>query len=84
MAVIGSLRLRSVELAWVAFATGNLVAMALWPSWETIPFHLIWFSLTLLYGFRVWALKPTYVVLTVQGIVTGGLITYDEIGRAHV
>ena len=25
-----------------------------WPSWETIPFHFIWVSLTLLYGFRIW------------------------------
>ena len=51
--------------------------MLRWPSWETIPFHLIWFTLTLLYGFRVWALKPTFVVLTAQGIVTGLLIAHD-------
>ena len=30
-----------------------------WQSWETIPFHFIWVSLTLLYGFRVWAARPT-------------------------
>ena len=47
MRVIGFLRHRRVELAWVAFAVANLVAMALWPSWETIPFHFIWISLTL-------------------------------------
>ena len=27
---------------------------SLWPSWETIPFHFVWISLTLVYGFRVW------------------------------
>jgi signal transduction histidine kinase len=48
-----------------------------WPTWETIPFHLIWFTLTLLYGFRVWALKPTFAVLIAQGIVTGLLIAHD-------
>ena len=41
-------------LAWVAFAVANVVAMIAWESWETIPFHFIWVSLTLLYGFRVW------------------------------
>ena len=43
-----------LEVAWGAFAVANLVAMALWEPWETIPFHFIWVSLTLLYGFRVW------------------------------
>ncbi len=66
-----------LNAAWFAFALFNVAAMLLWPTWETIPFHLIWFSLTLLYGFRVWALKPTYLVLTVQGLVTGLLIAYD-------
>src|SRR3954447_10074840 len=70
-------RLKAIDVLWFTFALVNLGAMLLWPRWETIPFHLIWFSLTLLYGFRVWGLKPTYIVLTVQGIVTGLLITYD-------
>ena len=52
-------------------------------AWETIPFHLIWFTLTLLYGFRVWALKPTFLVLTAQGIVTGFLIAWDASNGTH-
>jgi signal transduction histidine kinase len=77
MRAIGSRRPDPLDLAWFAFALANLGAMLAWPKWETIPFHLIWFSLTLLYGFRVWALRPTYVVLAVQGIVTGLLIAHD-------
>jgi signal transduction histidine kinase len=77
MRVTGLRRPDLLEAGWFSFAVINVGAMLLWPSWETIPFHLIWFSLTLLYGFRVWALKPTYVVLTVQGVVTGVLIAYD-------
>ena len=77
MRAIGFRRPDRLEVAWLAFALGNVGAMLLWPSWETIPFHLIWLSLTLLYGFRVWALKPTYLVLTAQGLVTGLLITQD-------
>ena len=67
----------ALERAWLAFALLNVGAMLLWPSWETIPFHLIWFTLTLLYGFRVWALQPTFMVLTALGIVTGFLIAHD-------
>jgi signal transduction histidine kinase len=74
---IGLRRLDRLETAWVAFAVVNVGAMLRWPSWETIPFHLIWFTLTLLYGFRVWALKPTFAVLTAQGLVTGLLIAHD-------
>jgi signal transduction histidine kinase len=77
MAVTGLLRRRAVELAWFAFAGANLVAMALTPSWETIPFHFIWISLTLLYGFRVWEPKPTGVVLGLVILATGSLILSD-------
>jgi signal transduction histidine kinase len=77
MRAIGSRRPDPLDVAWFAFALVNLGAMLAWPAWETIPFHLIWFSLTVLYGFRVWALRPTFVVLAVQGLVTGALITRD-------
>jgi len=56
-------RLSSLEIAWVVFAAANLVAMWRWESWETIPFHFIWVSLTLLYGFRTWRPLPTLVAL---------------------
>src|SRR5436190_4805006 len=70
-------RLKPVDLVWFCFALANLAAMLLWPEWETIPFHLIWFSLTVLYGFRVWGLNTTFGVLLAQGFVTGLLITND-------
>jgi len=77
MADIGLLRRNGVELAWVAFAAANLVAMALLPSWETIPFHFIWISLTLVYGFRVWSPGNTGLVLGLVIAATGGLILSD-------
>ena len=57
--------------------TANVVAMLRWPSWETIPFHFIWVSLTLLYGFRVWEPLPTALVLLGVCVTTGGLIIED-------
>ena len=73
MAAIGWLRARYVELAWLAFAAANLAAMLFWPSWETIPFHFIWISLTLVYGFRVWTPGATGLVI----LATGSLILSD-------
>jgi signal transduction histidine kinase len=52
-----------VELIWSAFAVANYVAMIAWASWETIPFHFVWISLTLVYGFRVWPVRATLFVL---------------------
>jgi signal transduction histidine kinase len=77
MAAIASARRSTVEIAWFAFAAANLVAMGLFPSWETIPFHFIWISLTLLYGFRVWQPTVTGFVLALVIAGTGGLILSD-------
>ena len=77
MRVTGFGRLSLLEVGWGAFALANLAAMAFWPSWETIPFHFIWVSLTLLYGFRIWGLEVTGFVLALVAASTGFLITSD-------
>ncbi len=70
-----------VDLAWAAFAVLNLVAIFVIPDWETVPFHFIWVSLTILYGFRVWGMRPTLWVLGVIILCTGaGLIHDIQIG----
>jgi signal transduction histidine kinase len=66
-----------LELAWGGFAAANLAAMSVWPSWETIPFHFVWISLTLLYGFRVWRPATTGLVLSAVAVATGALILAD-------
>jgi signal transduction histidine kinase len=73
----GSPRLRKLELAFAGFVYLNLGAMWLWPRWETIPFHLIWLSLTLLYGFTVWPPRTTFAILGGIAALTGGLILDD-------
>ena len=73
----GSPRPNPVDLAWGAFAAANVVAMVRWESWETVPFHFIWVSLTLLYGFRVWNPLPTALVLLGVCATTAVLIVLD-------
>jgi signal transduction histidine kinase len=61
----------------LAFAVANVVAMVLWGRWETIPFHFIWVSLTLVYGFRVWRMTAMSAVLAGVIVITGALIVLD-------
>jgi signal transduction histidine kinase len=65
------LRRYRVELLWATFAACSYAATITWPSWETIPFYLVWITLTLLYGFRVWPMFPTVVVLACVMALTG-------------
>jgi signal transduction histidine kinase len=68
---------RWLFVAWVAFSLVNLAAMLLVPDWETVPFHFIWVSLTLLYGFQVWRTRPTVAVLVFVMAATGIAIAID-------
>jgi signal transduction histidine kinase len=61
----------------VIFAIANLVAMLMFARWETVPFHFIWVSLTILYGFRVWSMTPTVWVLGAIILVTGVVLIVD-------
>ncbi len=70
-------RERWIDVAWVVFSLANLAAMLVIPTWETVPFHFIWVSLTVLYGFRVWRTRPTLTVLAAVMGLTGLFIWID-------
>jgi two-component system OmpR family sensor kinase len=57
-------------VVWVALALLNIVAIGLWPSWDTIPFHLISIGFALLYGFRLRAADPRLWGLGIVVITT--------------
>jgi len=71
------LRRNLVEILWGLFALANWAAMIAWPSWETIPFHFVWISLTIVYGFRVWTPTVTSVILGLVALGTGASIFSD-------
>ena len=77
MRAIAWLRRRSVEVGWAVFAAANVGGMIAWPSWETIPFHFVWISLTIVYGFRVWSPPVTLAVLATVILGTGASILSD-------
>jgi len=68
-----------LDAGWAAFSMLNLLAILMFPGWETIPFHFIWISFTLLYGFRTWATRPTLWVLGVVMAATGTGIGLDVV-----
>jgi signal transduction histidine kinase len=73
---------RLLDVAWVCFALVNLVAMIALPRWETVPFHFIWVSLTLVYGFRVWRTAGTAWAL-VGVIVLTGVVLWREVAQGN-
>jgi signal transduction histidine kinase len=66
-----------VDIAWVVFIVLNLLAMRLIPAWQTVPFLIIWVSLTTIYGFRLWRLGSTVLTVAVVTLSTGGLIGWQ-------
>jgi signal transduction histidine kinase len=68
-----------LEVAWVAFAVLNLGAMLALiegggpHGWETVPFHWIYVSFTLLYGYRMWRGKGTIAGITFVSLSAGGM-----------
>jgi hypothetical protein len=68
-----------IELAWLVFAVVNCVAMFVIPNLRTVPFFFIWISLTILYGFRLWPMGATLIVLaTVISTNHEAFVTVDD------
>jgi signal transduction histidine kinase len=72
-----------LDAVWVVFSVINLIAIFAFAGWETVPFHFIWISFTLLYGFRTWATRPTLWVLGVVMAATAAAIGHDVAGGAE-
>jgi len=66
-----------VDIAFAVFVVLNLIAMRLSPAWGSVPFLIIWISLTLLYGFRLWHVGSTVLTVAVVTLATGGLIGWQ-------
>jgi signal transduction histidine kinase len=54
----------------------NIVAVVFLADWETIPFHFVWVSLTLVYGYRVWSAQATSLLLVAVVAFTGSALVF--------
>jgi signal transduction histidine kinase len=62
------------ELLLVAFVLANLAAMHAWLSWEAIPFHFIFVSVTVVYGVRAWRTRTAVAAIVAVGASTAAVI----------
>ena len=67
----------ALDVIWGVFSALNLIAIYRFAYWETVPFHFIWISLTLLYGFRSWPTRPTMWILSAVMVTTASGIALD-------
>jgi len=81
---------RVVLAAWCAFATLNVTLMWLIPGLETVPFHLIWVSMAIVYGLQAWPLGWAAGTCAVVAVVTAaplaghardGVIPFEEVSE---
>ena len=64
------LRRSAPELGLLAFIAVNAVAMLEAHVGQTVPFHFIWISLTIVYGYRTWTATWTWAALVAVCAVT--------------
>ena len=75
MSAINSLvRRRWPELLWSLFVVANLLVIARIADLETVPFHFVWVSLTLLFGVRGWSSRATILVASAVTIASGAAL----------
>lgn len=63
-----------VDGVLAAIIIAMLVLMVRMPGQETIPYHILFLSLTIVYGFRVWPLLPTVLVTLAVTGATGWIL----------
>src|SRR5580658_1416083 len=71
---LGWARTSWVDIVWAVFVAVNLLGMREMGAWSTVPFLVIWVSLTLIYGFRMWRLQPAILTVAAVTLATGGII----------
>ena len=83
-------RIRPVDVLWSLFALTMLALMRIFPHAQTIPYHFVFASFTLLYGYRLWSSKVTIGLLfgftVIPGVMfvqvySAGLVSLDELAE---
>jgi signal transduction histidine kinase len=70
---------RRLVIGWALFAGLNVVLMYLLPGQETVPFHFVWISLAIVYGFTTWRVSWMVVAL-VTVILSTGVVLVHHVG----
>ncbi|HZX05549.1 HAMP domain-containing sensor histidine kinase [Kribbella sp.] len=76
---IGPRWARLVDLTLALFVVAMLALMNRMFEREVIPYHLLFLGLTLVYGFRVWPLRPTLLVTLLVTVSTGWILVVHQL-----
>ncbi|MGW6194660.1 sensor histidine kinase [Kribbella sp. NPDC055110] len=70
---------RVIDGLLAVFVVAMLALMQVMVGREVIPYHLLFLGLTLVYGFRVWPLKPTVLVTFAVTATTGWILVSHQL-----
>ncbi|WP_234537466.1 sensor histidine kinase [Streptomyces shenzhenensis] len=65
---------RLVFAGWVLFVACSQLLLLVVPGLETVAFHLVWISMSIVYGVQNWSARRMAVVLTAVILVTGTVL----------
>src|SRR5215207_9035946 len=63
-----------VDVTLTVFTVAMMALMVARPGHEAAPFHLLFVALALAYGYRVWPVKPTLLVILAISLPSGWLM----------
>jgi signal transduction histidine kinase len=63
-------------VVWAVASAVNIVLMYLYPGKETVPFHLVWIGLSIVYGFTAWHPAGMAAVLLAVTVTTGYILVH--------
>lgn len=72
------------EFVWLVLWLLCVGAIAAFPGWQVIPFDLIWVSLALLYGFRLWPGRRTAALIVTAVLTTAAVIGDDMVRHVRI
>src|SRR5882757_3913304 len=70
---------RVIDGLLAVYILAMLALMQVMIAREVIPYHLLFLGLTLVYGFRVWPLKPTLLVTFAVTVLTGLILVSHQL-----
>jgi signal transduction histidine kinase len=77
-------RYRWAELGWAGLCLACAAAMLVFPQWQTVPFHWIWITITVLYGYRRWSNLQTALILLAVAVLTTTTMLRTPVERAEL
>src|SRR5262245_6228411 len=61
---------------WVVFAATNVWLMWALPGSETIPFHMVWISIALVFGLGTWPFRAMILMLAAVTVTTSAVMVH--------